>query len=390
VVHVGGVKKGIGHLENQDNYCSYVYKAIKLAPSTDGVRVSACCEQTPKKVYSIEDVDNYLTELRKQFDNGQKPESCNRCWISEKSGIDSKRLSGNRYKIFKNTNEIILADFEFSNKCNLACVSCNHIKSSYWGKQNDFANSYHNKTPVGEMNDNNNIALQYYEKHKSTIKRLEVAGGEPTLHDGFIDIYNNSDEDIKINFTTNCTTNFDQLLNERPNTTCILSIDGLNEVYEYTRWPGKWKKVVSRLDNIKDKNSIQEVNSVLQPFNIFNLSKMSHFFNDYEFDFKLIWFVSGKRFLDVVYLPLELLEEAIFEFHQHGIDDNIKYPHYSHLNILLGKRKEWFTIDPKQRELMNNQFFGYVKYLEQNRNASYKCLDKRIVQWIDNGLANTN
>ena len=65
----------------------------------------------------------------------------------------------------------------------------------------------------------------------------------------------------------------------------------------------------------------------------------------------------------------------------------------SHLGLtsfLLGKRKEWFTIDPKQRELMNNQFFGYIKYLEQNRNVSYKCLDKRIVQWIDNGLANTN
>ena len=366
-----------------NNYCPYIYKSIKLVAHSRGkARVSACCEQQSKIVKQYDDIQVFFDELRDQFKRGEKPDSCIRCWTSEKTGIESKRQKGIRKSLFKKNDGIVLADLEFSNKCNLACVTCNSIKSSLWQKQPKFNDKYARIGRDGNYVfdrkiEDAGIVMKYYNENKHTIKRLEFAGGEPTLHDQFLKLYNETDESVEITFTTNTTTNFDKLLNNRSNIKCILSIDGLRDEYEYIRWPGKWKNTTNKLSNIVDRNKIQEVNTVLQIFNILSIAEMSNYFEDYTY--KLIWYVVGKRYLDIVFHPLYFIDQCINSL---LLKSNKNNEHL--LTVMKSKRREWFTIKDDERKAMQKKFIEYVDYLETNRNISYKKLNNEIVNYIDN------
>ena len=382
----------------QSNFCPYAYFGVKLQPARDifspnpskkeGAWVAACCEQRPVFASNVDEIEKELYDIRQQFNKGEKPESCIRCWRSEKSGIRSKRQTAIESEEFKpfnlNKPEIRTADLEFSTKCNLACTVCSSVKSSLWDKQptftvtpaeaHQFSMSHQGYPELNEYG----LIEQYFEKHKDTIRRIEISGGEPTLHEQVLEIFKTTPQNVIINFTTNCTTNFDEILNRYPNTECILSIDGVKESYEYTRWPGKWNKVVKRLSNIRNKNQIAEINSVLQPFNIFDLPEMYEMFNAYKF--RPIWNLAGKNFHDIMYMPPQVLEEAVFNF----LDAGYSGRNYDIISeVLIGKVKEAYAIDDSLRNSAQNVFFRYVKYIEENRDVSYKNLHPSLVKWID-------
>ena len=71
---------------------------------------------------------DYMKQLRQQFRNGEKPETCNRCWTEEDAGRDSKRIH-TQVRLKEMFNEVDWAnddpdqlwfvDLKLGNICNL-------------------------------------------------------------------------------------------------------------------------------------------------------------------------------------------------------------------------------------------------------------------------------
>ena len=87
---------------------------------------------------------SYMQRLRKQFRQGEKPETCNRCWQEEDAGRVSKRIYRKiRLKELVDKvdydNEIPkqlwFVDLKLGNICNLKCRICGSWSSSKWAQE---------------------------------------------------------------------------------------------------------------------------------------------------------------------------------------------------------------------------------------------------------------
>lgn len=92
---------------------------------------------------TIQDAYNsgYMQDLRQQFLNGEKPETCNRCWEEESAGKMSKRMNTKvrlkhlmpniQYQNLK-PDQLWFLDLKLGNVCNLKCRICGSWSSSKW------------------------------------------------------------------------------------------------------------------------------------------------------------------------------------------------------------------------------------------------------------------
>ena len=78
-------------------WCPEIYRNIYIdRVNDDRIRVAPCCQAGG----AIEPVDTFnfqtsphLTKLREQFNRGERPEECVRCWQVEDAGHKSRRIS---------------------------------------------------------------------------------------------------------------------------------------------------------------------------------------------------------------------------------------------------------------------------------------------------------
>jgi sulfatase maturation enzyme AslB (radical SAM superfamily) len=118
------------------------------------------------------------------------------------------------------------------------------------------------------------------------VELLEVPGGEPFITGveeqlEFLDhLISNNAKNIVLHYMTNATTMPDQRFWDKwkhfKKVDIQLSIDGIDKVYEYTRWPGVWS---TTYNNIKEyqkhwKNNIQlSISHTVSIFNVFYLNQ---------------------------------------------------------------------------------------------------------------------
>jgi sulfatase maturation enzyme AslB (radical SAM superfamily) len=240
-------------------------------------------------------IDDYLTskelaDLKSSFLAGERPLACNRCWRDEDSGIKSKRQID-----WKNVLKETVPDLThfksislpFGNTCNLACRTCKSYASSRWLSEEKKLSKYipvkmfpHNKYYQDTM------LLDKMKKLCEHVELLEVPGGEPFITGveeqlEFLDhLISNNAKNIVLHYMTNATTMPDQRFWDKwkhfKKVDIQLSIDGIDKVYEYTRWPGVWS---TTYNNIKEyqkhwKNNIQlSISHTVSIFNVFYLNQ---------------------------------------------------------------------------------------------------------------------
>lgn len=217
----------------------------------------------------------YMNDLRNQFLNGEMPKGCETCWIDESNGYKSKREIYN--EIFNSTNLKIGTDVVneypidyqiiISNACNLKCRSCGTSHSTEWQKEinnlpkivkgkNDYVHKF--TMPFGQPGNDNGKFINNIIKLGSSLKRLEIVGGEPffidkweTVLDAFID--NGFSSNIELAMSTNATIFNEKLLKKIVDNFMAvgigLSVDGMGKTYEYLRKNGKWDE--TKLNCIK-------------------------------------------------------------------------------------------------------------------------------------------
>ena len=226
-----------------------------------------CCFHERKKVTTPDDIwnDPYLKSIRAKFDNNEIPDECKPCVEQENLGRTSRRLDSNatwlrnhnNFKDFKETDAPYKLDFWTGNICNLACATCAADDSSLWGtlqKRKDIKQFHRNISPKNYTYKKENPPNINFKN----IEWIHFNGGEPLLTNTHFEVIKKIPKEqrrnVRLEYNTNGTVRVDvnnekyQIFKEFKSVDLCFSLDGIEETFEYTRWPAKWKPVKDNID----------------------------------------------------------------------------------------------------------------------------------------------
>lgn len=226
-----------------------------------------CCKfntndyQDPKYGLIEGDFEKYINSsmlklVKQDLMLGQWPAGCSKCKNDEAVNMVSKRqrdlqdLAHLHQDVkFSDPSDILSVTTELGISCNLACIICDHTKSTGWRPE---TKQIYNIVPASTgytRAAQRARALTQLPPHQ----HLELQGGEPLTtnfkdHKLLLDHYieTGSSTNMTLRYHTNGTMWPSQELWQRwekfKSVDLKLSIDGVGSVFEYTRWPGRWSE----------------------------------------------------------------------------------------------------------------------------------------------------
>ena len=239
----------------------------------------------------------YMEDLRTQFKNGEKPAGCDRCWLEENAGKDSKRINS-LYKMKDSLKEwtpnskpaLKFIDFKLGNVCNLKCRICGSWSSSKWAQEemdygeNPVARKHLTEGGWPKKNP------QFFEDIKEVLEDVEYfefTGGEPfMIHNHFKILEHCVEKGYAKNQDIHYNTNGTQLPGREifdlwkhfKRVEIAFSIDDVGEPFEYQRYGANWKEVNHNLNQFKiyqTANMEFQICTTISIFNVFGLAKIA-------------------------------------------------------------------------------------------------------------------
>lgn len=200
-----------------------------------GGREAPCCTARGLKG------NETMQKIRDMMLSGEKPIHCQRCHHSEEITTTSKRMHETIDWIKKHgepdtsTHSLQYLDVRFDPTCNLKCKTCGPEFSTLWQKERGI---------TYPLNKNN---AEYFNKiDKTLLKKVYLAGGEPTYIKKYLDFLKeliavNPDCEIIIN------TNLKRLpdpwkdfIPQPKKLTITCSCDAIEQLGSYVRYPIEW------------------------------------------------------------------------------------------------------------------------------------------------------
>lgn len=232
-------------------YCPRLDHFVRL--NVDGT-VGRCGHMiNAKRFKSFDELEKneWTASLKNSMTKDIWPNECKRCQQSELvkgESIRTKSISRHRI-LHPKRNDYLIVGGVLDNVCNSACQSCNATLS----------------TKIGALESSKNYPrVDNYEVFKTLpsnrIIELDVNGGEPTASKNYKKILSTLPEEIKI---VRMNTNGSRTIREiedllKKGTTIIItiSLDGIDKVHDYARWPIKWTDYIKTVNVYKDLQKI--------------------------------------------------------------------------------------------------------------------------------------
>ena len=281
-------------LEDYGNWCPEIYRGMFIdRHNSDHVRVGPCC-QAHWSIEKVKDFDfntsPHLTKLRQQFDRGEKPEECARCWKVEDHGGRSRRHSAIEFfQLPKIDRSVSLhsIDYNATWACNLACVMCHPTYSSFWAKQENLDKE--GLTIIGRHFLNHNSVLDNVDI--TGLKQVHFNGGEPLLNNDHTDLLSRLEKqqvlkNVNVSYNTNGTimpnSKTIDLWSRAQLVKLYFSIDAVGPAFEYVRWPGVWSQTCKNMLDMKrdlPSNVMFGFNSTVGCYNLFEMVDVWNWFD---------------------------------------------------------------------------------------------------------------
>lgn len=210
-------------------------------------------------------------------------DNCSRCKVLEDSGQQSLRQAGIDWIADDETSaDPISIDINIDRKCNAACVICSSTSSSLWAKEEA---KLHNKKI--KINKNDEFIANLIDQIVDTVslkklKYVKFWGGEPLFTDTHLKFIKHIPypENVTLHYTTNGSIYpSKETLHEWKKFKTIIfaaSLDGIDNQFDYVRWPLTWSKVSRNLIRLKENKDIWNV--------LFRVEFTANFLNTYYFD----------------------------------------------------------------------------------------------------------
>lgn len=290
--------------QKQNTFCIMPWTHIHV--NAQGL-VGPCCQFDAN--YPVADLANttindcvnndHFKLIRKQMINGERPTTCNNCWIQEDLGARSQRQENNsRYgdyqQLIDNTNEtgefdfkLESFDFRASNICNMRCRMCGGKYSSRLAIEEVelYPNIRVDQNYLNFKLSDSQVesVLSFIKKNVNNLKYIYFAGGEPLImgaHYRILDLlleHNRTDLLIKYN------TNFSLLSykdisvidywNKFKNISIKASIDLLDERANYVRNGADYQDLEKNYWDLPT-HVLFKIDSTYTVYNAFDLIKL--------------------------------------------------------------------------------------------------------------------
>lgn len=270
------------------NICILPWIAIdrNRTRSSDKVSLAPCCLYESKESHT--DIDSFwnsgeMTDLRRDFVEGKKPEGCRLCWENENKGFKSLRQSVNESRLenYKERLEQTTVQYKPSqvkytagNQCNLACRMCLPTFSSKVKKVWDILNKESTTVEDDILNED-----RYILANKKDINYIDITGGEPFYHKRVKSLLkelvkSGDNEHITLHIVTNATRIDNEtidLLKKYKDVVLSVSMDGIGEIQEYIRPGCSWKKLQHNIKLLQENKFSLQVVSTISVLNIIHL-----------------------------------------------------------------------------------------------------------------------
>lgn len=287
------VLKEISFFQNlvQSNPSFCIYPFIELVVNNSNTTVCCRSSTTVTKIKDLRDfqTDNNYNLIRNKMISGKLvPEHCSSCYKTESMNMISARQQetvewANRLNL-TNLDDLskiktpTYYEIRPGNLCNLQCRMCHpafseRINQEYF-KLNLIDKKIVNSYTGFEIVDFTNL------------KKLYIAGGEPTV---MLELYEfldrcieNNKTDFEFVINTNATKINRQLkkrLQYFKNLQFIISIDGVDQLNYYIRWPSKWDNIIKNVSELILQGYTVSINTTVSIYNISNLYQILHFFD---------------------------------------------------------------------------------------------------------------
>lgn len=251
--------------------------------------VQLCCLADGRTIGKYDSDFNFATnpelqQVRRAMLAGERVQHCNRCYAYEDAGADSSRQHETEHW-FEKMNvsqpdqmpiELCYYDIRNDNLCNLSCRMCNPQFSTQLAKE-------YAEIGWGFPEDPKSYGFTQVVDFK-TVKKIYVAGGEPSLLPEFRKFLTLAIEhgrtDIEIRMNTNVTNlnkDYRELLSKFNNLDIVCSIDGFDQINKYIRWPADWDTIVENVHSLRALTERVAVNVTVGIWNISNLSRLVKF-----------------------------------------------------------------------------------------------------------------
>ena len=242
---------------------------------------------------SIEEIlsNDYLIKADMQAE--KKFARCNPCYEleQEKNKFDIisdrvfylKELRNIDHTLYDTMNFALhTVDIRWSNLCNFACVYCSPEFSSKWASERNLTIN----TPSDQKRKE---FKQYIFERAAQLKHVYLAGGEPLLMKEnleFLELLKQVNPNVNLRINTNLSrvdTRMFELVCEFKNVHWTVSVESMEQEFEYIRHGGVWKDFVDNLQIIKELDHKISFN-------------MLHFLLNYKSIFDCVDYLSNQGF----------------------------------------------------------------------------------------------
>lgn len=207
-----------------------------------------------------------------------------------------------------NTFNLHTVDVRWSNVCNFSCVYCSPEFSSKWANELNIDIKTPNDFKKEEFKD-------YIFRHVTQLKHVYLAGGEPLLMKEnleFLQLLKEKNPNVNLRINTNLSkvdTRIFDLVCEFKNVHWIISVESIEEEYEYIRYGGKWTDFLDNLNivrNLDHKVSFNMLHFILNYQSIFNCVDYLKSLGFHNNSF-IVGTLSNPEYLNIRHLPDSML-----------------------------------------------------------------------------------
>lgn len=288
------------------------------------------------KIDKLDDILNgkKAIEIRNALDNGIQHPNCQRCWDEEAGGVVSKRQRDNMTfnQVPESNTELINVELNLGTTCNLKCRTCGPWASSSWNKEyaqlgvwNGTKESYTEwLKKLNHSYDDDSVFWEEIRKKLPTIKAIAIYGGEPfmvkkqwELLKYSVDMGYSAEQTILLNTNgTHYIPEYIDIMGKFKRSHISVSIDGIEEHFEYQRHPAKWEVTLMNLlelNKFKCETWSVSVCVTINNQNMFYLDRAFKFFQDLDIHAH-INILHSPEWFGVVNLPKSIKKEITDRF----------------------------------------------------------------------------
>lgn len=314
--------------------------------------------------------------------NNQPVATCHTCYDLEgdKSGFniisdrifyirELKKVPTDTYQA--GNFELQTVDVRWSNLCNFSCVYCGPDFSSKWAAE---INEYLDTPTAAQKQQFKNYIFE--NAHK--LKHVYLAGGEPLLmkeNEELLDLLKSTNPGVNLRINTNLSkvdTRVFEKICEFEHVHWTVSVETIEQEFEYIRHGGRWLDFLDNLDTIRKLDHRISFN-------------MLHFLLNYQSVFDCVDFLKSMGFhnnsyiigamIDPLYLNIRHLPESVLHSLRSTLQDKInQHPGYlledSYRNMLA------YLTTPFEKNL--KQSFVDLSVLDQRRGLNSQEIFKEL------------